>query len=104
MVWNGRCKLAPDIFQSALILHSQWILGKHVAAGLGISHQQLGSKTWIKPPEGVVKCNVDAALLDYSLHFGYGCIVRNSLGVVIATTHSTLLGHFNSIIAEALSI
>lgn len=35
-----------------------------------------------------------------SSHVGYGCIVRDSQGVVIATTFGLILGRFNPTVAE----
>ncbi|XP_073121019.1 uncharacterized protein [Henckelia pumila] len=104
VVWNGRCKLATVIFQSAFNIHSQWLMVKQVGAQPSSSTSQIGFRRWKKPPENVLKCNVDAAVIDNYSHFGYGCVLRNTYGVVIAATHGRLQGHLNAMLAEALSI
>lgn len=60
------------------------------------SHLQLGIQSWEKPPNNVLKCNVDVVVLDSS-HFGYDCII-NSRAIEIVATHGILSGHFNSTI------
>nr|GMD26694.1 uncharacterized protein LOC109166807 [Ipomoea batatas] len=39
---------------------------------------QLASTVWIPPPEGILKCNVDAAMLDN--HMGFGVVIRDHEG------------------------
>jgi ribonuclease HI len=41
------------------------------------------SLTWSKPPEGTIKCNVDAASFNNNSIMGYGICFRNSSGVLI---------------------
>lgn len=36
--------------------------------------------TWVKPPSGVLKCNVDAAIFQSNSIAGYGLCFRNSMG------------------------
>ena len=36
--------------------------------------------SWIKPPSGVVTCNVDAAVFSSTKQFGFGCVVRDLEG------------------------
>ncbi|XP_073152648.1 uncharacterized protein [Henckelia pumila] len=104
VVWNSRCKIATVVFQSALDIQSQWIKAKQDSAGHSLVKTQLGFPSWKRPPENVLKCNVEAAVFESSSHIGYGCIVRNSDDVVIDATYGTLMRRFNPTTAEALSI
>lgn len=38
------------------------------------------------------------------MHFGFGCIVRNSCGVVVDASFGNIVGSFSPTLAEALSI
>lgn len=61
-------------------------------------------RSWVRPPDGLFKCNIDAAVFDLSSHFGFGCIVRNSLGVVVDAVFGNLAGSFSPSLAEALTV
>ncbi|XP_073137785.1 uncharacterized protein [Henckelia pumila] len=79
-------------------------MAKQVGARTLISPTHIGSRTWIMPLDNILKCNVDAAVIDRFPHIGYGCVLRDSNGIVIAATHGILQGNFNSTVNEALSI
>lgn len=103
VVWQGRSKQAIDIHRSARLLCSQW----SSADSTIVNHSSIylpDSRRWQKPPQHVLKCNVDAAVFLNSTQIGFGCILRNFQGVVIEATHGIISGCFNSTLAEALSI
>ncbi|XP_073315833.1 uncharacterized protein [Primulina huaijiensis] len=78
-------------------------LATHASAGCLIS-VQFGLRQRKKPPDNVIKCNVDAAVFESSWRFDYGCIARNYQGVVIDASYGTLPGQFSPTIVETLSI
>lgn len=43
-------------------------------------------------------------MFDLSSSFGFGCIVRNSLGVVVDAIFGNLVGSFSPTLAEALTV
>ena len=53
----------------------------HLAAGLVV---QLSRDVWTPPPESVFKLNFDAAIFMESDRFGFGVIIRNDKGEVMA--------------------
>lgn len=85
-------------------MHHQSFLISKVSDDLVTSPQFLGPITWIRPSEGVVKCNVVAAVVDLFSCFGYGCVVHNSFGVVLDAIFGKFRGSFCPSLAEAISI
>ena len=43
-----------------------------------------GDKRWVPPRLGLLKLNTDAAYCQFTARAGYGCIIRNDLGQVVA--------------------
>lgn len=85
------------------MLHNQNSLRTSASSTLVRSSQALGSRSWVRPPEGNIKCNVDVAVFDLASHFGYGCIVRNSVGVVLDAVFGNMSGSFFPSLAEVIS-
>ncbi|XP_024636515.1 uncharacterized protein [Medicago truncatula] len=46
-------------------------------------HNKNSEHAWIKPPVGMIKCNVDAAAFDNNSVMGYGMCFRDSMGVLL---------------------
>ncbi|XP_073120318.1 uncharacterized protein [Henckelia pumila] len=104
VVWNAKHKSPALILQTAMDLHAQWML-VHQRHSLSIRLQvPLAENNWLKPPSHSHKCNVDAALFENPPRMGFGCIVRDHLGLVSASIHGVLPGSFSPSTAEALGI
>lgn len=58
------------------------------------------SNTWIAPPEGILKINVDASLADVGW-VGLGVVGRNSVGEVVFAVVRRVKAYWSSEIAEA---
>lgn len=48
------------------------------------------AQRWTKPPVNLLKCNVNAAIFSLLGYAGFGCIIRNDLGSVVAAIHGHL--------------
>ncbi|XP_073152693.1 uncharacterized protein [Henckelia pumila] len=104
VIWNGICSSATHVYRSALDLLSQW---KKAHSQLNLNHganQSIGACIWQRPPEHVLKCNVDATLLPDPPLVGFGCLVRDSYGIVLAAIHGRVHGSNDPALAEALAI
>lgn len=104
VVWNGRGKRAHDTYIDAIFVYDQKSMSNLLHDVSENSHTCLGSRQWIKPPEGVLKCNVDAFVSVHSSFFGFGCVMRNSFGVVLVVVHGNLVEKFDPSFAEAISV
>ncbi|XP_073137573.1 uncharacterized protein [Henckelia pumila] len=51
VVWNGKCKSATAIFDSAQTLYSQWKMTRKLHSPQINTEQQTMQERWIKPPE-----------------------------------------------------
>ena len=80
MVWNLKHKAAIRIVHDALSFLQQWIIAQQLPSIRNNQQCNQGTVSWIKPPSGVVTCNVDAALFSSTKQFGFGCVVRDSEG------------------------
>ncbi|XP_057452524.1 uncharacterized protein LOC130744349 [Lotus japonicus] len=58
--------------------------------------------TWARPPHGIYKLNFDAAVAT-TREVGFGLIVRNMLGKVLASAAQYLLHAASAILGEALA-
>lgn len=58
--------------------------------------------TWVRPPYGIYKLNFDAAVATTG-EVGFGLIVRNMLGEVLASAAQYLLHAASAILGEALA-
>ncbi|XP_057451692.1 uncharacterized protein LOC130743457 [Lotus japonicus] len=58
--------------------------------------------TWVRPPYGIYKLNFDAAVATTG-EVGFGLIVRNMLGEVLASVAQYLLHATSAILGEALA-
>lgn len=65
-----------------------------------VSHNCPHRQTWQKPPNGVIKFNLDAALDVGSKKMGVGLIARDAAGVVVATKCSFMHPVSDSAIAD----
>ncbi|XP_073119607.1 uncharacterized protein [Henckelia pumila] len=104
VVWNGFSKSPTLVYQSAVEVHHQWLLANQSIGSSPSASLRQPNSSWTKPPINFVKCNVDAAVFKDPPRMGYGCIIRDSSGVVIKAICGCFPGIFTSIMAEAMSI
>ena len=52
------------------------------------------------PPAGLLKMNVDAAVLPASHHIGVGVVIRNDQGMICGALAKALEGSFSRLLAE----
>lgn len=104
VVLNAKHKPSSFIIQSAVDLLSHWQAAHAHSTKFIVSPNLLNSQKWMKPPVHFLKCNVDAAIFSSKGYAGFGCIIRDHLGYVIAATHGRLPGIQNPSLAEALGI
>lgn len=88
----------------ALNLLQEW---NRVLKGRELSHkiQPTGvARKWMRPAEGWIKINTDAACKRGGDHIGIGCIVRNDIGSFVRARSSAVHGNFHPREAEAMSL
>ncbi|XP_073153371.1 uncharacterized protein [Henckelia pumila] len=100
VILNGQCSPAIRLYFSALDLHSLW----HTAHLLQSVHTPITERFWHKPTRNILKCNVDAAILPNPPHVGFGSILRDHHGIVIASSQGRIHGLQNPATSEALAI
>ena len=61
------------------------------------------SRSWRKPCEGWVKCNTDATIFEHKGYTGYGCVIRDANGKMVAVKNGLLRGVLNPALAKAVS-
>ncbi|KAL5744369.1 hypothetical protein ACOSQ2_027485 [Xanthoceras sorbifolium] len=60
--------------------------------------------SWLPPPAGFYKMNVDASVFKGGSQLGVGSIVRNSFDKLVVTAASVFLGGFEVDVAKALAV
>lgn len=103
-VWTGTSKPAIFVYHTALDLYSNWHDANVPPLNTISIPRQQGSVSWQPPQELFVKCNVDASIFSSLNKAGYGCIIRNHIGAVVAAIHGNLPGISNTSLAEAMGI
>ncbi|XP_073154078.1 uncharacterized protein [Henckelia pumila] len=84
--------------------HNQWLNANKRNVNIASSYIQQNTTVWCPPPTNFFKCNVDAAVFRDPHRMGFGCIIRDSLGVFFSAVCGTFPGSFSSTTAEALAI
>ncbi|KAK0595025.1 hypothetical protein LWI29_002683 [Acer saccharum] len=75
------------------------------AARAGVSHVvPFRNPIWIPPDPGLYKINCDAALNTASCLVGVGIVIRNSVGLVMASSSQRISASFSPQVAEAVAI
>ncbi|XP_073133745.1 uncharacterized protein [Henckelia pumila] len=104
VVWNARSKPATSIYQATLDLLSQWKAAHDLKMNHSRTITQQHQLSWQNPVGDFLKCNVDAAIFNLLGKAGYGCIIRNNAGLVVAAIYGCLPGIKNPSIAKAMAI
>ncbi|GMN60151.1 hypothetical protein TIFTF001_029243 [Ficus carica] len=66
--------------------------------------QIIGSNMWMPPPIGLLKMNVDVAVLPASHHIGMGVVIHNDQGMFCGALAKALEGSLSSLLAECLAL
>lgn len=101
-LWNHTIVLAHAVLGGAQAFLYQW-LEVNCSANLPIPATDQFIK-WEKPPDGLLKINVDAALDIPSRKAGIGLVIRNSTGNFIAARMIPLMDVFKPDEAEAIGV
>jgi len=62
------------------------------------------TSSWVKPPTGTTKCNVDATMFDNNTIMRYGMCFRNSLGQLLLGNSGFLLSFATVLEAKSIAL
>ena len=103
VVWKGRSRQAAKIIKHAKELLREW---QHAKDGQSRQIQRRirsNEATWLRPEIGWLKCNIDAVIFQQEGFMGYGWVLRDDEGVVIAAKNGVMNGLVDLAMAEAMS-
>ncbi|KAF4400166.1 hypothetical protein G4B88_019375 [Cannabis sativa] len=104
-IWKQRSQSVKDVvtFASSSLDHWLKAQGKGNIPLLSPLKDEDGSELWIKPSVGI-KLNVDAAIFDLSSKHGFGCVVRNANGDLVAAFAGVKHGKVSPDLTEIMGI
>ena len=101
-VWNKKRQDSRVIHSSTMSFLHEW---RHVQA-LPITTQSTtivaGERSWRKPRDGYLKCNIDGAVPPHGSKIGFGFVIHYQSGELVATKNGSMDGPTEVIVAEAL--
>ncbi|KAM6547197.1 hypothetical protein CsatB_018873 [Cannabis sativa] len=105
LIWQQRSRSVKDVVTFANSSLDQWLKaqGKGNIPSLSPLKDGDGSELWLKPSVGI-KLNVDAAISERSSKHGFGCVVRNADGILIAAFAGVKPGRVSPELAEIMGI
>lgn len=103
VIWKNLRKWPSAIVNLAGSFLAQWQHAQILINGDLLSDQNSGVVSWCKPACGWLKCNVDGAVFSSESKLGFGMVLRNSEGTMIAARCGSILGPADSVLAEAVS-
>ncbi|KAH9724792.1 putative reverse transcriptase/RNA-dependent DNA polymerase [Citrus sinensis] len=106
-VWNGHSSSARSLVNVAGHYLFSWQEAKRKNfITVEEEQEQLGhgSVCWGKPPQGWLKCNVDAGVFSSQSRYSFGGVIRDSGGAFIAAKCQRFPGLFRPREAEALAV
>ncbi|XP_060973592.1 uncharacterized protein LOC133038936 [Cannabis sativa] len=105
LIWQQRSRSVKDMVTFANLSLDQWFKaqGKGNIPSLSPLKDGDGSELWLKPSVGI-KLNVDAAIFERSSKHGFGCVVRNADGTLIAAFAGVKPGKVSPELAEIMGI
>ncbi|KAJ8753622.1 hypothetical protein K2173_022863 [Erythroxylum novogranatense] len=101
LIWNHRVTAPLSIWTRTLRSYHDWLRAQEEEAP---PRPPEGTTIWQPPALAWVKINVDAVTVVDGSSTGYGCIARDSSGLVLRVRIGRLEGAFRPKIAEALAI
>ena len=110
LLWNGRNawvwkKHIQDyilIYSTAMNILKEWQQAQPQSLPLQRPMVEAGDRKWKPLTAGFTKCNVDGATIIHAPHVGFGFMIRNEDGGLVAARNGRLDGLANGLIAEAL--
>ncbi|XP_031102021.1 uncharacterized protein LOC116005928 [Ipomoea triloba] len=106
MYWNGKMWHVEEIKLYVQSLVSSW---HHAYSSTSAWSSNImppmhagSNSSWCPPPEGFLKCNVDAALLDDIM--GFGAVVRDQVGKFVAAFCRRLHCFRDPYLAETMAV
>ena len=103
LIWKGIVSKTNQIIYNAGNFLAQWQYAKLKDQTMGTSVEIEPCFKWSKPVQGWLKCNVDAAVFKADNSIGFGCIIRDERGAMIAARNGMMGGSSDPLLAEALS-
>ncbi|KAF4392180.1 hypothetical protein G4B88_026169 [Cannabis sativa] len=105
LLWKQRVRSVRDVVTFANLSLDQWLKaqGKGNIPLLSPLKDGDGSKKWVKPTSGI-KLNIDATIFDHSFKHGFGCVVRNTNGDLVAAFAGVKHGKVSPELAEIMGI
>ncbi|KAL5735971.1 hypothetical protein ACOSQ2_030759 [Xanthoceras sorbifolium] len=97
-------RLNADLVSWSLSLLSEFQGTQKVFGSLSQSLRQPCSDPWLPPPAGSLKLNSDAAVKPGSSFLGFGVVVCDGQGKIVAASAKPLLGFFSTEIGELLAL
>ncbi|MCI13610.1 ribonuclease H protein, partial [Trifolium medium] len=90
-LWENKHETADQVLNRANGVLSAWQAAQKyhdrtVSTGTNIAHSDIAELIWKPPPEGYVKCNIDASIFSTDCKVGMGAVLRDNAGQFIAAT------------------
>nr|GLL30091.1 berberine bridge enzyme-like 21 [Ipomoea trifida] len=87
-LWNDKVWSLEDLRRAVESFLHDWKLAYSPSENMSQVHSVASPAVWHPPPEGSVKCNIDASLRESSM--GYGAVIRNHQGQFVAALNGRL--------------
>lgn len=102
VLWNGKVQQPASLLNLAGSFLHQWTVAQGSLVYGSLPGADEGLFRWVKPRPGFFKCNFDGAIFSGSNRLGFGWVVRDDSGSLVAAGQGSLAGPSNPELAEAL--
>jgi len=89
IIWNNKRSTPSQVNMMANSLWDDWRLANCISENSLDNHSHNPIQRWVKPPEGWLKCNVDAGFHPHQGVSSLGACIRDERGVFVRA-HTTL--------------
>uniref|UniRef100_A0A803P924 Reverse transcriptase domain-containing protein n=1 Tax=Cannabis sativa TaxID=3483 RepID=A0A803P924_CANSA len=105
LIWKHQVRTMKDVVSFATTSLDQWlkVQGKGNIPLLSPLKDGDVSELWVKSVSGI-KLNVDAAIFEHSSKHGFGCVVRNTVGELVAAFAGLKFGRVSPELAEIMGV
>ncbi|KAM6582578.1 hypothetical protein CsatB_009580 [Cannabis sativa] len=105
LLWNNKTCSAMNVVRSARMVLNQYCTAQTQKTGaLLIDDINNVDERWKKPISHMVKINVDGAIFQEQNKFGFGCVARDSNGLLLEAISDSRFGVVKPEIAEIIGI
>ncbi|KAM6589465.1 hypothetical protein CsatA_012070 [Cannabis sativa] len=105
LLWNKKTCSAMDVVRSARTVLNQYCSAQTQKTGaLLIDDINNVDERWKKPISNMVKINVDGAIFQEQNKFGFGCVARDTNGMLLEAISASRFGVVKPEIAETIGI